>query len=307
MFIGGISYEERYVRGYSLLRECGINPKEKVLFYFNEVLTTYNRAAEELKFDESFNLNETDKKLHTDLYDELNGLLSFKRYMQENQEKFEGKNIIIDLSVMVKPYFFLLVKHLSTMKTKRLGFIYTEPDHYEKLTQGTIATKDIPSFSGRQTLRKKQALVVLLGFEGTRAVAANNEINPELTIPINGFPSFQPKFKDLSILNNKDLLMDEEIFRNLRFAPASNPFETKIVLEELYKEYSDEYNITIAPLGSKPMALGACFFSIEHEESRVIYPYPLEYLPKSSKGWRKSWLYITEFENQLSENTSCPK
>ena len=71
------------------------------------------------------------------------------------------------------------------------------------------------------------------------------------------------------------------IFKNLRFAPAYDPFETKHTLDEIYYECSNDYNISIAPLGSKPMALGAGFFALEHDDCRIIYPYPQEYFPKS--------------------------
>jgi len=301
VFIAGISYEERFSRGYSLLGESGLQAGKKVLFYFNEVLSTYNRTAEEARFDEAFAINSADKKLYVDLYDEISGLLAFKRHLNENFPSFLNRNIIIDFSVMVKPYFFLLIKHLTTIRTKRLGFLYTEPEAYESFTRGAMATRDVPGYSGTRTLTKKDALAILLGFEGNRAISVYNEINPDLTIPINGFPSYKPEFKDISILKNKELLLDEEIFKNLRFAPANDPFETKNVLHELYLSLSHEYNLSIAPLGSKPMALGSCLFAIEHTDCRVIYPYPQEYLPKSSKGWRKSWIYVME----LTERNSC--
>jgi len=34
---------------------------------------------------------------------------------------------------------------------------------------------------------------------------------------------------------------------------------------------------------------------LEHRECRIVYPYPLEYIIKSSTGFGKSWLYIVEF------------
>lgn len=303
VFIGAISGEERYDRGFKVLQERGIQPKTKVLFYFNEVLSSVN--TEESDFDNSFKVEPSDLKLKVNLYDEINGLLEFKRYLVANQEKFERKNIIVDFTVMVKPYFFLLIKHLSTIITSRLGFIYTEPETYSALTRGTVDTRDMPSFSGKRTPRKKDALALLLGFEGNRAVAINNEINPDLTIPINGFPAFQPIFKDISILENRELLIDEEIFKNLTYAPALDPFETRDVLEDIYYEHNQKYNLSIAPLGTKPMSLGSCFFAIEHPDVRIIYQYPQEYLPKASKGWRDSWLYVTDFIPEASDTNVC--
>jgi hypothetical protein len=305
VFISAISGEERYDRGFHVLQNCGIQPATKVLFYFNEVLSSIKTPTED-DFNASFNLQPSDLKLKVDLYNEIGGLLEFKKYLVANHEKFEHKNIIVDFSVMVKPYFYLLIKHLSTITTNRLGFIYTEPETYSTLTKGTVDTKDMPSYSGKRTPRKKDALAILLGFEGNRAVAINNEINPDLTIPINGFPAFQPIFKDISILDNRELLIDEEIFKNLTYAPALDPFETKDVLEDIYYQHTQKYNFSIAPLGTKPMSLGSCFFAIEHPDVRIIYQYPQEYLPKASKGWRESWLYITDFISDASDIAVCP-
>lgn len=307
IFISSISHEERYIRGFQLLSEKNVRVNHKVIFYFNQVLDNYNRADEEANFDRAFGIVAADKKLNVDMYNEIEGLLAFREYLEQNRILFENKNILVDLSVMVKPYFLLLLKHLSMIPTNRIGFIYTEPEAYDIFTNGTLATKDIPGFSGKKSLSKKEALAILLGFEGNRAMSVSNEINPELTIPVNGFPSFQPKFKDMSIIRNRELLKDVVIFKNLRFAPAYDPFETKNTLDEMYDGCSDEYNFSIAPLGSKPMALGAGFFALEHDDCRIIYPYPQEYFPKSSRGWKKSWLYIAKIEGTLTcAPVTCP-
>lgn len=301
LFIAGVSGEERYARGFSVLNQKGLIPGKKILFYFNEVLANFTEAD----YDRDFALAANDYKLRLNLYDEMNGLFDFRRYMDSNPEEFQNKNIVVDFTVLVKPYFFLLMKHLLNIRPKRMALIYTEPDKYASLTRGAVANRDIPGYSGSQDLTKKDALAILLGFEGNRANSLYGEIQPDLTIPINGFPSFKPEFKDESILKNRELLTSEEIFKKMRFAPANDPFETKDVLNELYDALKADYNLTIAPLGSKPMALGSCFFALEHPECRVVYPYPQEYLPKASLGWNNSWLYITEIKDALAEGNQC--
>ena len=306
-FISSISNEDRYIRGFNLLSENNVSIHNKILFYYDQVLNISDREKTEAAFDKAFNIDTGDKKLYVDMYEEADGVQSFIDYFDSNSDQFENKNILIDLSVMVKPYFLLLLKHLSVKRVRRIGFIYTEPVTYFRddplsgvpeaaLTTGAHDTREVPSFSGKYAPLKKQVLVVLLGFEGNRVMSVSNDINPERTIPVNGFPSFQPKFKDLSILNNRELLKDDAIFKNLEFAPAYDPFETKNTLNELYNKYSADHNFTIAHLGSKPMALGAGFFALEHTDCRIIYPYPQDYFPKSSYGWSKSWLYVAEID-----------
>jgi len=132
----------------------------------------------------------------------------------------------------------------------------------------------------------------LLGFEGERAIQVVNAADPDITIPINGFPSYKPEFKDISLLLNEELLREIEIFKKLKYAPANDPFETKKVFEEIFQQYSNKYNFSFAPIGTKPMAIGSCLFALEHLECRVIYPYPSEYNLKSSKGCGSTWIYV---------------
>lgn len=295
LFIGGIGQEERFARGWNILRETGVTVNNKIIFYFNEVLNSWSdRENEEKKFDTSFCIEHSDYKLRIDLYNEIGGLLAFRKHIESSFPSIRNMNIVIDISVMIKPYIFLLLKHLDNFNAKTLYFLYAEPASYDILTKGTMIAKDVPGYSGAKDLRKKDALIILLGFEGNRAVEVLNEVNPDLTIPVNGFPSYRPNFKDRSIMENKELLSEDDILKNLCYAPANDPFETKNLLEEIYSKYSHKYNITIVPLGTKPMAFGSCLFAMEHKDCRIVYSYPKEYFPKPSKNWGDSWMYFVK-------------
>jgi len=295
LFIGGISQEERFARGWEILREKRVRVNNKIIFYFNELLDSWSdRENEEKRLDASFCIGQSDYKLKADLYDEIGGLLAFREYIESSFLSLRNMNIVIDISVMVKPYIFLLLKHLDSLHTKNMYFLYTEPASYDILTKGTMIAKDVPGYSGAKDLGKKDALVILLGFEGNRAVQVLNEVNPDLTIPVNGFPSYRPNFKDRSIMENKELLSEDDILKNLCYAPANDPFETKNLLEEIYFKYSHRYNITIVPLGTKPMAFGSCLFAMEHKDCRIVYSYPKEYSAKPSKDWGDSWMYFVK-------------
>ena len=292
LFISGISSEERFLRGYELLKDNEVEIDKKMIFYFEEVLSSeIMEPHSEEYFDRSFEITDSDIKIHVNLYEEMDGLRRFRECLDSISHDIEGTNIAIDISVLVKPYFFLLLKHLTDYNFNEINLIYTEPNTYQTFTRGTMNAKDIPGYSGRKDFDKKEALAVLLGFEGYRTNEIYDQVNPELTIPINGFPSYKPEFKDKSILQNKELLLEEDIFINMRYAPAHDPFMTCEVLNEIYSLYKSEYNLSITPLGTKPMALGSCFFVLQNTDCRVIYPYPLEYYPKSSLGFNTTWLY----------------
>lgn len=305
LFIGAISSEERSSCGWSVLKENSIVIERKIILYFKEVIDEVNKITGKAKvFDDLFDIQKHDYKLDLSMLNELAGLREFKRCVDDIAEELENKKIIMDFSVMVKPYMFILLKYFLDMKKiKKIYLLYTEPASYRKpkteilseqgglFTQGTIKTGEIPSYSGNEDLSKKKALIILLGFEGERAIEVANAVDPDVTIPINGFPSYRPEFKDVSIISNEELLREPEILRNLKYAPANDPFETAVVLNDFHSKHYNDYNISIAPIGTKPMAMGSCLFALEHPECRIIYPYPLEYRHKSSEGYGPTWIY----------------
>jgi hypothetical protein len=317
IFISSIGWEERCPIGWNFVESSGINVKKKIIFFYEEVINKREpfgdmdvRKNNITHFNSIFNLSDNDKQLFVDMLDESTGLDSFSSFIDTKYHEVNDLTIILDFSVMVKPYFFILLKFLSDQKKiKKIFLLYTEPMtyvikkiNYNQLdeayfTRGSYTPpRDMLSFSGYQDGRKNDALIVLLGFEGQRAKEVTSEINPEVTIPLNGFPSYRPEFKDISLLLNDEILKEKQTAKNLRYAPANNPFETKHVLTQIHKERKKHYNISLAPLGPKPMALGCCLFVLENPECRVIYPYPLEYNSKSSQGYEKTWLYIIEFD-----------
>lgn len=313
LFITGISLEERCPKGWQMLKGEDIKIKNKVIFYFKEVIKGFKQKGIENPqeyFDNLFDIGPGDCKLTVSLYDEITGLMELEKYLNESFSELKDKKVVIDFSIMIKPYIFILLKYLLCERNmEKIYLLYTEPASYHKLrlkkvfknknqedseyfTKGTVKIGEVPTYSGKQELTKKSALVVLLGFEGERAVQVFNKVSPDLTIPVNGFPAYRPEFKDISILSNEELLKDSEIMKELMYAPANDPFETKNTLEEIYSKHSENYNISVSPLGTKPMAIGSCLFALEHSDIRIIYPYPIKYNIKSSKGFGETWNYI---------------
>lgn len=306
LFIGGIGLEERCPRGWNLIKKSNINIKRKVMFYFKEITQTReSNRIEEINFDKLFDMTQKDFRIKSGLYDEIFGLRKFEKCLDDINFNSIKKNIIIDISVMIKPYIFILLKYLFDIK--KLGvlyLLYTEPNVYHEpkskllqkensfFTKGTVKIGEIPGYSGWKDLKKKDTLIILLGFEGNRAIEITNAIEPEITIPVNGFPAYRPEFKDISIISNEELLREPSTFRNLRYAPANDPIGTKSVLESIHIKYSNNYNLTLAPIGTKPMSLGSCLFALQHPECRIVYPYPTEYNLKVSEGFGNTWIYM---------------
>lgn len=204
--------------------------------------------------------------------------------------------IAIDISCFTKPYFFVLLKFLRDhIRLTSITVYYTEPKSYlfagsllksYHSTSGPLSVMEVPGFPGEEHRSSKKILVVLLGFDGELSSFITEEVSPDKTIVINGFPGYFPKFKDISLINNEKLVTEADI----EYARANNPFETYNLLASI-KCLDDNSFLNIAPLGTKPMALGACLFAINNPSVRVIYPLPEQYESVTTDSCWNTWSY----------------
>lgn len=210
-----------------------------------------------------------------------------------------AENLALDISCFTKPYFFCILKYLKEQTTATLvTVLYTEPlsyvfskglyDSYHS-TFGPLSVTEIPGFPGNDTRTTKKCLVLLLGFDGELSSFIAEEVSPEHIAIINGFPAYAPKFKDISLINNEKLLSTASA-GSIQYARANNPFETFNLLEQLYDQEPSAF-FNIAPIGTKPMALGACMFALVHPEVRIVYPLPEKYAHITTKECWNSWSY----------------
>jgi len=73
------------------------------------------------------------------------------------------------------------------------------------------------------------------------------------------------------------------------YSKANNPFEIYNLLQGIKIKTPNNF-INIAPLGTKPMALGACLFALHNPAVRIIYPLPDAY--ESKYGYVLQYLEI---------------
>lgn len=209
----------------------------------------------------------------------------------------------VDISCFTKPYIFSFFKFIQKgIQVDSIYVFYTEPKSYRfengfcktyKSSKGPIRVEELPSYTGYNLPDRDRLLVVLLGFDGDLSKEINEEISPKKTVLINGFPGYSPKFKDISLINNELLINNPNNI--VKYCKANNPFEVYNTLDKLCAEYSKEndFFVNVAPIGSKPMALGVCLYAIHNPFIRIIYPMPENYNNDSttSEIWH-SLMYI---------------
>jgi hypothetical protein len=191
----------------------------------------------------------------------------------------EGAFITIDISGFTKIYLLELLHYLVIYKGFGIPRLLHTTQRYlpTRLTRGIEQITTIPNYFGSPSLGKETALVLFLGFEPERALAVWKQFNPARTIALITNP---PRHSNLDYLkyarqNNSDLLSQPAV--EVRDVPADNPYAVKGVLETIYEETKDSFNMIIGPFGTKPQVVGIFLFCLEHRKVQVVYSFPSTY------------------------------
>lgn len=213
--------------------------------------------------------------------------------------------ISIDITGFPIPDLFRLFYVLfHYVKLNKIYVFYTEPqcyvfqhDDYKEFNylsgEMTYRTIDYYNCTGDET---NEVLVIFLGFDHYTSNYVYEKAQPSRVLVVNGFPSYFPKLKDISLLNNHEVLIDNVDEDSKFFCSANNPFKTFNTIIDIRKKF-EKYLLNFCVLGTKPMALGVCMYSLFYPENvKVTYPYPKSYSTGTDKLTSKTWCYIIDMK-----------
>jgi len=167
--------------------------------------------------------------------------------------------------------------------------LYVEPADYRYSSVATdgeifdlsLRTEGIDSLPGFATLAEESTDLVfipLLGFEGARLAHLLEETEPaaDRIIPIVGVPGFRIEYPFHTYAGNKRVLTATGAWRRARYAAANCPFSLYYLLEDISREFPLA-RLSIAPIGTKPHALGAVLFKVLQGSTNVelVYDFPI--------------------------------
>ncbi|MGB3772046.1 MAG: hypothetical protein WBA00_12965 [Rhodococcus sp. (in: high G+C Gram-positive bacteria)] len=189
-----------------------------------------------------------------------------------------------------------------------LFVVYIEPEEYRKsnetedmfidLSERTGGIRPLPGFANlAPKVRDAGFFVPILGFEGARFanIFQSIEADFERTYPIIGVPGFRPEYSFYSFDGNKSTLGRNHLYRQVQFAKANCPFSVFHVLDMVH-EWSDYTHLRVAPIGTKPHALGSVLFAISRGvRVELIYDHPVR-AKRSTIGEGRLCIYdVTTF------------
>lgn len=234
----------------------------------------------------------------------------------KNLEKFldwaigGAQPLFIDITTLPNHIWAPILRR-SLERDIEVSVTYAEPDKYKRKPEpddGFDLSERIQRLGGitgfgsfEDEFERDYILVALLGFEGSRFEYVVSKLEPESwqVVPLIGVPGFQPEFPSYVYFENFVTLDATKSTNNVRFSPANCPFMTVSSLEKIANDNSCPL-IKIAPIGTKPHALGALLFSIlSTKRVSFIYDNPIK---KSKRTSGLGLVHVYDVSKFCNEN-----
>lgn len=234
-------------------------------------------------------------------FDESGPAASFGRTASQISSRLArhpSSDLLIDISVLTKRHLLMLLQWADDQGLwDRLHVIYTEPGDYVvsdhiPLSYGLASLQQIPGFAACPDLSRPVHLVVFLGFEGDRALAAYEHTQPMRTTLAIPTPPYRPSWAGRTEAFNRDLLALVGTDAVLAVDPLDPDAATQALVETLGSATRKDFAGVVCPLGTKPQTLGVYeYVRAANDPPALLYASPLRHNSHFySDGVGPTWL-----------------
>ena len=168
-----------------------------------------------------------------------------------------------------------------------MRIVYAEPNTYrvkefrkmgihQDLCETVNGIAPLPGLTNLLPHRESPLFVVLLGFEGGRFSQIIQDQNPDRDkiTPILGVPGYRINYPYISLWGNRNQIKNTGSWQNLKYAEANSIVDIYSMLKRLSYDYRNP-EMVVAPIGTKPHAIGAILYSIKHPDKvEIVYDNP---------------------------------
>ena len=202
--------------------------------------------------------------------------------------QIDSPRLFIDITGLEHHVWASLLRAIIR-EVRPVSAVYVEPELYRNSSNPTEGRRfnltekftEISSFPGFTRLgstddEARTCFVPMLGFEGNRLAHAIEKIDPrvEKIFPVVGIPGFRADFPFHTYLGNRGSLSRDGLWKRVSFAIANSPTSAMERLRAIGQEYPDDL-LKIAPLGTRPHALGAVLFALTSDaQVELVYDNP---------------------------------
>lgn len=168
-----------------------------------------------------------------------------------------------------------------------IRIIYLEPQSYKikqfkaegvfnDLSEEINGIEPLPGFANIIPDDLDFKFIALLGFEGGRFTYLIDNVQPayDNIIPIIGVPGYRIEYPFVAYWGNRQPLKSTRSYENVKFAAANSLVEVYLLLTKIYQK-TGKSKIKLAPVGTKPHAIGAMLFAIKYpNDVELVYDNP---------------------------------
>lgn len=203
--------------------------------------------------------------------------------------------VCIDVSGLSHSTWAPLLK-TAMIYSESVRVMYFEPDAYRyhkspssvspfDLSSAFTGVQPIPGFANLRGPKDgaPTIFVPFLGFEGSRSRQVAMTLDPvPKVVPVLGLPGFKLQYPQWALSCNQEFLEENSAQPQLRYASANNPFEAYEVLSEIRRDNPNSY-LYVAPIGTKPHAIGAILFALDNsEDTEIMFDHPVKIAGRST-------------------------
>jgi hypothetical protein len=156
-------------------------------------------------------------------------------------------------------------------------------------------------FSGYRNSDTNSCLILFAGYEAHRSTGVVEAINPTLLLLVYG----EPPSEDISWRTELSKRLHQKFENMMRCSTETistqNVSDTIELLDTYYDFLIDDYDVTLAPLGSKLQTIGTYLFWERYPEIQINFPIPIGYDP-SRRPIGVDTTYFTTLPGRLSFN-----
>jgi hypothetical protein len=208
----------------------------------------------------------------------------------------EGNAVVVfDITAMPRNFILTISRRLASLGIST-RFNYNRPKEYgRELSRGVRYIQPVPGYEGEAPANSETILVLILGFEGYKALYARERISPNRVYALFGDPPYEADFLETSRQQNQELLEPSDRVV-VDYIHTSNVAAAKRKLQSLYDQVVREYPgsaFVLCPLGTKLQSLACFAFAYQNKAASVVYVSSLNYFTEDySRGYDENYAEV---------------
>ena len=254
----------------------------------------WEEAANDVTFVRFSSLENTPSRDFSRCTAEIDGIVSMLHLRGASQLhtfflELKSKVVYLDITGLPHHVWAPLLRAAVSIP-KVVSAVYVEPRSYTfsptpteaeifDLSEAIHGILPLPGFGVLNEPEDEESVlfVPFLGFEGHRLAYVLEQVQPPRRniVPIIGVPGFMPEFPFHAYLGNRNILEHSNLHTQIRHSIANSALDAFYLLQEIATDYP-QHLLKIAPIGTKPHAIGAVLFTLLTERSvEIVYDHPI--------------------------------